>query len=31
VLELKAKVDVRRKAIEDLAADAQDLHGRYGI
>jgi hypothetical protein len=31
VLELKAKLDVRRKAMEDLAADAEDLHRRYGI
>ena len=31
VLELKAKLDVRRKAMEDLAADADDLHRRYGI
>jgi len=31
VLELKAKVDVRRKATVGLAADAQDLHRRYGI
>lgn len=31
VLALKAKLDVRRKAMEDLAADAEDLHLRYGI
>ncbi|PIO99498.1 excisionase [Pleomorphomonas carboxyditropha] len=31
VLALKAKLDVRRKAMEDLAADAEDLHVRYGI
>lgn len=31
VLALKAKLDVRRKAMEDLAADAEDLHQRYGI
>lgn len=31
VLALKAKLDVRRKAMEDLAADAEDLHARYGI
>lgn len=31
VLALKAKLDVRRKAMHDLAADAEDLHLRYGI
>ena len=31
VLALKAKLDVGRKAMEDLAADAEDLHVRYGI
>ena len=31
VLALKANLDVRRKAMEDLAADAEDLHLRYGI
>lgn len=31
VLALKAKLDVQRKAMEDLAADAEDLHLRYGI
>jgi hypothetical protein len=31
VLALKAKLDVRQKAMEDLAADAEDLHLRYGI
>jgi len=31
VLALKAKLDVRRKAMEDLASDAEDLHARYGI
>lgn len=31
VLALKAKLDAGRKAMEDLAADAEDLHVRYGI
>jgi hypothetical protein len=31
VLTLKAKLDVRRKAMQDLAADAEDLHLRYGV
>jgi len=31
VLALKAKLDVGRKAMEDLATDAEDLHVRYGI
>lgn len=31
VLALKAKIDVQRKAMEDLAADAEDLNLRYGI
>lgn len=31
VLALKAKLDVQRKAMQDLAADAEDLHLRYGI
>jgi hypothetical protein len=31
VLALKAQLDVQRKAMEDLAADAQDLNLRYGI
>lgn len=31
VLVLKAKLDLGRKAMEDLAADAEDLHVRYGI
>jgi len=31
VLALKSKLDVQRKAMEDLAADAEDLHLRYGI
>ena len=31
VLALKAELDVRRKAMEDLAADAENLHRRYGI
>lgn len=31
VLALKAKLDVQRKAMEALAADAEDLHLQYGI
>jgi hypothetical protein len=31
VLVLKAKLDVQRKAMEDLAADAEDLHLHHGI
>lgn len=31
VLALKAKLDVRQKAMEDLAADAEDLRLRYGV
>ncbi len=31
VLALKAQLDVQRKAMQDLAADAEDLHLRYGI
>lgn len=31
VLALKAKLDVGREAMEKLAADAEDLHHRYGI
>ena len=31
VLALKAKLDVQRKAMEDLADDAEDLNRRYGI
>ena len=31
LIELKAKLDVRRKAMQDLAADAEDLHLRYGV
>ncbi|NOG70855.1 DNA-binding protein [Roseicella sp. DB1501] len=31
VLALKAKLDVQRKAMEDLAADAENLHLQYGI
>ena len=31
VLALKAQSDVQRKAMQDLAADAEDLHLRYGI
>lgn len=31
VLALKSQLDVRRKAMEDLADDAEDLHQRYGI
>jgi len=31
VLALKAQIDVQRKAMQDLAADAEDLHLRYGI
>jgi hypothetical protein len=31
VLALKAKLDVRRRAMEDLADDAEDLNRRYGI
>jgi len=31
VLVLKSQLDVRRKAMEDLADDAEDLHQQYGI
>jgi hypothetical protein len=31
VLALKAKLDVQRKAMEDLVDDAEDLHRRHGI
>ena len=31
VLALKAQLDVQRKAMEALAADAEDLHREYGI
>lgn len=31
VLALKAKLDVRREAMQDLAADAEDLHLRHGV
>lgn len=31
VLALKAKLDVQRKAMEDLVDDAEDLNRRYGI
>lgn len=31
VLALKARLDVQRKAMEDLVEDAQDLNRRYGI
>lgn len=31
VLTLKTDLDVRRQAMRDLAADAEDLHRRYGI
>lgn len=31
VLALKAQLDGQRKAMQDLAADAEDLHLRYGI
>jgi hypothetical protein len=31
VLALKAKLDVQRKAMQDLADDAEDLHRRHGI
>jgi hypothetical protein len=31
VLALKAQLDVQRKAMEDLAADAQDLNLRYSV
>lgn len=31
VLTLKAKLDVQRKAMETLAADAEDLHLQYGV
>ncbi len=31
VLALKAKLDVQRKAMQDLADDAEDLKRRHGI
>lgn len=31
VLALKAQIDIQRKAMEDLVADAEDLNLRYGI
>jgi hypothetical protein len=31
VLALKAKLDVQRKAMQDLVDDAEDLHRRHGI
>ncbi|MBW7861521.1 MAG: DNA-binding protein [Rhodocyclaceae bacterium] len=31
VLTLKSQLDVRRKAMEDLADDAEDLHQQYGV
>ena len=31
VLALKARLDVQRKAMEDLADDAEGLNRRYGI
>jgi hypothetical protein len=31
VLALKARLDIQRKAMEDLVEDAQDLNRRYGI